>query len=215
MSTPLMRLLMVPALGVLLLTTACTILPPRKDMSQFFILSPQAQGAENTHANSQRQVSLGLGPINFPGYLKRRQVVTRINNDQLQLSENKLWAESLDANFQRVLSQDLAMQLHTQRVVLFPWFGNPPIDYRIEVQVHRFDTDAANQSELIAGWVIKDGKTGQELFSTDSNISSAVSLTDTAGSQALSNDVNTLSVQIAQSIERLSAAPGKVASQSF
>src|SRR6516162_1599547 len=158
MSAALMRLLIGPLLGALLLTTACTILPPQKDMSQFFILSPQQGAPEATHANSQRQLSLGLGPINFPGYLKRRQLVTRINNDQLQLSENKRWAESLDANFQRVLSQDLAMQLNTQRVVLFPWFGNPPIDYRIEVQVHRFDTDAANQSELIAGWVIKDGK---------------------------------------------------------
>jgi hypothetical protein len=38
-----------------------------------------------------------------------------------------------------------------------------------------------------------------------------VSPTDIAGSEALSNDVNTLSAQIAQSIKRLTEAPGTAA----
>jgi len=208
MNSTLMRFPILLILGGTLLTAACTILPAQKDMTQFFILSPPQQSGHVTQTNSQRELSLGLGPINFPGYLKRRQIVTRISNDRLQLSENNRWAESLDVNFQRVLSQDLALQLNTRNIVLFPWYGRPKIDYQIEVQVHRFDTDAANRSELDARWIIKDGKSGQELFATESNISSAEAPADIAGSEALSNDVNTLSAQIAQSVKHLTEASG-------
>src|SRR5205823_14195129 len=111
-------------------------------------------------------------------YLKRREIVSREGGGQLSLSDNKRWAEPLDADFQRVLSQDLGLQLHTQRIVLFPWYGRPGIDYQVEVQVHRFDTDADNRSHLDARWIIKDGKTGRELMGRESNISSTVPATE-------------------------------------
>jgi frataxin-like iron-binding protein CyaY len=59
---------------------------------------------------------------------------SRLSGDQISLSDNKRWADSLDANFQSVLSQDLGIQLGTQRIVLFPWYGRPDIDYEVEVQ---------------------------------------------------------------------------------
>jgi len=192
-------------IGIPLVAAACTVLPAQKDTTEFFILTtasqPPLSGA--TRDPSRRELSIGLGPINFPGYLKRREIVSRLSGDQLMLSDNKRWAESLDANFQRVLSQDLGTQLGTQRIVLFPWYGRPNIDYQVEVQVHRFDTDAANRSHLDARWIIKDGKTGRELMAKESNISSAVPPTDAAGSETLSRDLNTLSTNIAQSLVRL------------
>jgi uncharacterized lipoprotein YmbA len=100
------------------------------------------------------------------------------------------------------------MQLGTQRIVLFPWYGRPDIVYQIEVQVHRFDTDSNNISQLDARWIIKDGRTGRELVARENNISSSVSATDTAGSEALSADLNTLSASIAQSLVRLSEGAG-------
>jgi uncharacterized lipoprotein YmbA len=208
MSTTGMHLLIAPIIGVSLLAAACTVLPAQKDTSQFFILSPARQAEGTVQTDSTRNLSLGLGPIMFPGYLKRRDIVTRIDDGRLELSPNMRWAESLDANFQSVLSQDLAVQLNTQRIVLFPWYGRPQMDYQVEVQVHRFDTDGTNRSELNARWIVKDGKTGEELHATESNISSQVSTDDHAGTGALSNDVNKLSAQIAQSITHLSEASG-------
>jgi uncharacterized protein len=110
-----------------------------------------------------------------------------------------------------VLSQDLGNQLGTQRIVLFPWYGRPQIDYQVEVQVHRFDTDDTNRSLLNARWIIKDGKTGRELLADESNISSTVSAADTAGSEALSSDINTLSTKIARSLLGLTEGSGTAA----
>jgi uncharacterized lipoprotein YmbA len=200
------RLLRCWIIGIPLVAMACTVLPAQKDTTQFFILTPASEPASSGSSpySSHRELSVGLGPINFPGYLKRREIVSRLSGDQLSLSDNKRWAESLDANFQRVLSQDLGMQLGTERIVLFPWYGRPDIDYQVEVQVHRFDTGADNQSHLNARWIIKNGRSGRELLAKESNISNAVTATDAAGSEALSSDVNTLSADIAQSLVRLS-----------
>ena len=184
-----------------LIAMACTVLPAQKDTTKFFVLTPQSGAAvsDPVHATAN-QLSIGLGPINFPGYLKRREIVKQIGAGQLQLSDNERWAESLDANFQRVLSQDLATDLGTQRVVLFPWYGRPDIDYQVEIQVHRFDVNSENQSHLDARWIIKDGRIGRELMARESNISSTVAPLDSAGSEALSNDLNTLSASIAHSL---------------
>ena len=200
-------------LAIPLIAMACTVLPPQKDTTQFYILTPTPEIASSgsSPVASQRKLSIGLGPIDFPGYLKRREIVTRISGDQLHLSQNKLWAESLDSNFQRVLGQDLGMQLGTQRIVLFPWYGRPQLDYQVEVQVQRFDTDDTNRSQLNARWIIKDGKTGRELLANESNISGTVSSADVAGSEALSSDVNTLSSRIAQSLLGLIEGNGTAA----
>jgi len=213
MSTRRFRLLERWILAMPLIAMACTVLPAEKDTTQFFILTstPEIASSGSSRPASRRELSIGLGPIDFPGYLKRREIVTRISDEQVHLSENKLWAESLDSNFQRVLGQDLSMQLGTQRIVLFPWYGRPEIDYQVEVQVHRFDTDDNNRSQLDARWIIRDGKTGREFLANESNISSTVSTTDAAGSEALSSDVNTLSARIAQSLLGLSEGVGTAA----
>jgi len=191
---------------------ACTVLPAQKDTSQFFILTSVHQSdTPAASVGSHPKLSIGLGPVDFPGYLKRREIVTRVGGDQLHLSEDKRWGESLESNFQRVLSQDLGTQLGTQRIVLFPWYGRPQIDYQIEVQVHRFETDDTNRSQLDARWIIKDGKSGRELLAKQSNISGTVAPGDNAGSEALSADVNILSARIAQSVLSLNQAQGTAA----
>jgi uncharacterized protein len=200
MSTPHLRLVPQLMLVTAFLATACTLLPAQKDTTQFFVLT--AASASSRSATG-RELSIGVGPIIFPGYLKRRAIVKRLGGGQLQVSDNLVWAESLDSNFQRVLGQDLARQLNTQRVVLFPWYGRPQLDYQVAVEVNRFDIDDSGNSRLEARWIIKDGKTGRQLLARESNISSSVPPSDIAGSETLSTDLNSLSTSIAESMSAL------------
>jgi len=188
---------------VMLAIQACTILPPRQDTSRFFILTPTAASALAPYVSGDHQISIGVGPVRFPGYLKRPEMVTRIDADRIQLSAENRWAEPLDSNFQRVLAQDLAQSLGTERVVLFPWFGEPKIDYQVEVQVHRFDADQQGQSALSANWSIKDGHSGAILFATETTTTSATAGQNADESPALSLDVEKFAGQIAEQIIRL------------
>ncbi len=201
-------------LGIALIVCAggCSVLAPQKDESKFFLLSPVGESGNGVPASQGRSLSIGIGPVSFPQYLKRPEIVTRVGPDQLKLSENRRWAEPLAENFQNVLAQDLSQTLATQQIEIFPWFGTVHIDYQVVIQVDEFDVAADGQSRLKARWSIKDAS-GNLLFATQTISSSPVSADEPAGTAALSRDVGDLSRQIADRIRWLNAG-GAVTSKS-
>jgi uncharacterized protein len=183
----------------------CSPLAPRPDHSKLFVLTavPNAPSPV-TIASSSRPLSIGLGPIDFPDYLKRPQMITRTSAYELDLSPVDRWGEPLDENFRRVLSEDLGQMLGTQNIEEYPWATKTDINYQIVISVQRFETDANARSQLTARWRIKDGATGKELYASQTTASSPAG-EDAAGSApALSQDVATLSRDIAAQINRLS-----------
>src|SRR5713101_3163952 len=99
----------------------CSPLAPRPDRTQYFILSPlgdnEASGAAQQPTTGKGDLAVGVGPVKFPGYLKRPEVVTRAAANRLEVSDQKRWGEPLDKNFESVLAQNLAQILGTQRIV--------------------------------------------------------------------------------------------------
>jgi uncharacterized protein len=188
--------------SVMAILAGCTVLAPQPDTTRYFLLSPAPAGnfPGVPNINRDRQLALGIGPIGFPDYLKRLEVVSRAGGDRLELSPQDRWAEPLDVNFTSVLAQDLSRILHTQRVVQFPWFGEPHLDYRIEVQVQRFDAGPDNLAHLAADWTIKNGTSGATLYSYRTEAVSPLGTGDAGLPAALSLDLQTLSEQIAAAI---------------
>lgn len=183
---------------------ACTVLPPpRADRSRFFVLTPAYSGPIATaSANDLKsQVSVAVGPVSLPSYLERPEMVARVSPEQLEVSPTDRWAEPLTSNFQSVLAQNLSYLLRTQRISMFPGVGGARCDYRVEVRVHRFDTDASGQAQLTASWIISNGRNGSELFADQTTTRTAVASGDVSGAAALSNDIAVLSRQIADRIQ--------------
>ena len=193
------------AIALAACAAACNVLAPQKDESKFFLLTPVGASAAVAPASQGGALSIGLGPVNFPQYLKRPEIVTRIGSDQLELSENRRWAEPLDANFQSVLAQDLARQLGSPQITPFPWYGTAHFDYQVEIQVSRFDVSSDGEARLTARWTIRDGANRNVLFATETTATAQVAAGDPAGSAALSQDVGELSRQIADRIRELGA----------
>lgn len=193
------------ALGVCLASTACSPLAPRPDDSKFFILNPISDGAAAAASpvSATQSLMIGIGPIEFPDYLRRLDVVTRTSANELDLSPDKRWGEPLDRNFARVLSENLSQLLNTQQLERYPWPRRTEVDYQVMVDVLRFETSADGQSQLIARWVIKDGRTGKDLSASETHASAPVGSGETGGSAALSSDLATLSRDIAAGITSL------------
>jgi hypothetical protein len=135
----------------------CSFLDPKPDPSRFFSLTSlprtgqRAQDAAGTNA-----LVLGIGPIKFPGYLDRQQLVTRISQNRFAVAENDRWAEPLEEYFSRVLSQNLSILLQTDRVVTYPWERSQSPTYQVQVEVLRFEPNAEQMVELWARWSITD-----------------------------------------------------------
>ena len=192
------------SVGVVLGATACSPLAPRPDDSKFFMLSPISTASSGISTASYSQLALGIGPISFPDYLRRLSVVTVTSPNQIDLSPDKYWGEPLEKNFSRVLEENLSELLNTQQIEKYPWAHNVHIDYQVTVDVQRFDTGADGQSQLIARWMVKDGTTGKDLYASETRCGAPAASGEAGPSAALSQNLATLSRDIASQIVQLS-----------
>lgn len=145
-------------LGTLLLATGCLSLQPSPDRTRFFVLSPMPEASERFAAEPRDGSALiGLGPVALPDYIDRRELVTRIGPNRLRVSTDERWGEPLEANVKRVLYENLAALLGTQAIVVHPWSTRLTPDYRIEVEILRFESDDDGRSYLEARWLLRKG----------------------------------------------------------
>lgn len=180
--------------------------------AKFYVLNslPNPE-AEKQVTAAEHGVAIGVGPVAIPPYLDRPEIVTRASGNELHLAEFERWAEPLQQNFSRVLAENLAVLIPTDRTAIFPWKQSTAIDYQVAVEVTRFEGYADGHSSLMARWNIvgPDGK--KELVARQSSFSaSANALGYEARVSALSRMVADLSREIATAIKGLSPkAPDK------
>jgi len=195
------------AFGFSVLAAGCSPLAPQPDHSKFFILTPLTDGSgaalARASVKADDSLTIGVGPIDFPDYLRRLEVVTRTSPNQLDLSAEKRWGEPLDKNFARVLSENLSQLLSTQQIEKYPWSHKTQVDYQIAIDVQRFETTSDGQSQLVARWIIKDGATGKDLYASETTASAPVTAGETGASAALSSDLATLSREVAARVTEL------------
>lgn len=185
------------------LLLGCSPLAPREEYTNFVVLSP-IPNVLNSVSSIKRQTVIGLGPIDFPRYLKRLDVVTRVDANSLEVSPVNRWGEPLDTNFERVLAENLAQLLNTDRIELYPWSRKTEIDYQIVITVQQFETTTAGQSQLSVRWIIKDGSSGKDLFSSQTDTSTPSGTGSAAAAASLSSDLADLSREVADEVTKLS-----------
>jgi uncharacterized lipoprotein YmbA len=193
-------------LFVPLLAGCSTLLAPRPERTHFYILTADGSNTQAPAASSAvSHLQIELGPINFPDYLSRSDMVTRSADNRIELSSAERWAEPLDVSFKRVLTIDLSRALGGAPVTVFPSFGaNPRFDYRVEATIDRFESDAQGVAQLVSRWQLVDS-TGKVQRSGSSNISIPAKPGDMGSiAEALSQVEAQFATQLAQAISALS-----------
>jgi uncharacterized protein len=99
-------------------------------------------------------ISLGIGPVEFPAYLDRAQIVTRIGQNQMHLAEFEQWIEPPRDNFQRALTENLAPLVCAKPLVSYPWPAGGHPDRQVVIQVARFDGTLGQETWLRVSWSI-------------------------------------------------------------
>jgi uncharacterized protein len=144
-------------LALMLLAAGCGLLRgPEVTPTTFYVLSGTSTPGE---IPSGRSMILGLGPITFPGYLARPQMVSRVAPNELEFNEFNRWSEPLKQNFETVLGSDIDRLIGVQRLIPFPWYANTQLDYSITVAVLRFEPQPDQTVALDARWSIRDAQT--------------------------------------------------------
>jgi uncharacterized protein len=192
---------------VILFFGGCSSFSARSDPSRFFTLSaiPVGDGAASDPTHREK-ISLGVGPIKFPGYLDRQEIVVRSAQNRFQVSEYERWAEPLDENFTRVLSQNLAILLQTDWIVPYPWLNSRKPNFQIEIEVLHFEPNAARDVQLAARWLVIDGRNKQPLNLKESRLTRHVNQGSIDASvAALSEAVADLSREIASAVTAINS----------
>ena len=149
----------------------------------------------------ENDVSLAIGPVTFPGHLDRPQIVTRIGENRFVLAEFDRWAEPLVRSLPRVLAENLSTLLSTDRVIVIPRKTSTSIDYRITMDVIRFDGDLGKEVSLIARWAILDPDGNEIVLIKKSSFVVKTRREDYEGlAAAMSEAVGELSREIATAI---------------
>jgi uncharacterized protein len=192
---------------VVLLFAGCRSTPPP---TAFYTLTAVTK-AETAGQGSapMRDLAVGIGPVQIPEYLDRPQIVTRTAPDKLTLSEFNRWGGSLRQDFPRVLAENVAALLGTDRVLAYPWGDRLEPAYGVALDVQQFDGDLGGAVVLKATWIVtgREGKTPLAVRKTE--IQEPVSGTDyDALVSAQSRALAALSREIAGEIRRLASGAG-------
>jgi uncharacterized protein len=146
---PISTLALCAAILGLLVPAGCANTPP----TRFYVLS--AIDGEPA-AVPGKGIAVGMGPVTLSQYLDRPQIVTRIGGNQMEFAEFDQWGGDLDDNITRVLAANLSSLLKTDRVSLYPWNDEAPIDEQVTIDVVNFEQDVDGSSLLTISWSILD-----------------------------------------------------------
>jgi uncharacterized lipoprotein YmbA len=188
----------------LLFALGCTA---TTDKARFYKLNSLTSQESIAHTKGTGGgVAIGIGPIKFPDHLDRPEIVTRTSGNALQLAEFDRWAGSLEKDFSRILAENLSLLLSTDYIFMFPFTQAAPIDYRVAVEVVRFDGELGKNATLIARWtVVEEGeKKALKSVRRSSMTRPAEGKGYEAMVAALSRTVEDLSQEIAETIKTLS-----------
>jgi uncharacterized protein len=135
------------------LLSACASAP-----TNFYTLEAQSRPPVVTSTSSAKKPLIGIGPLMLPALLDRKGIVTRAENNSVQIAEFDQWAAPLQNNVIAVISKNVATLQPDAMVRSYPWgvYGN--VDFRVIVDISRFDTQLGRSANLEANWAIMEEK---------------------------------------------------------
>jgi uncharacterized protein len=126
---------------------ACGSTPP----SDYYVLAARASDIP-----SGDTPSVGVGPISIPEYLNRNSMVFNRDGNKLEIATFARWAEPLESGISRVLSLNLASNLNTEDIQVFPWHPTRAPEYAVGLRLLLLDS-TNQRAQLVAEWSLRKG----------------------------------------------------------
>ena len=188
-----------------LAVTACSKSPE----SRLYLLHPPAaDGKPVTEAS--RAPMIFVDPVTVSPYFDRSQLVTRVDGTRVQFAEFDVWAELVSGLITRKLVDELATHFDPDTTMATPRRRFVEPDYRVLVEIIRFDADSAGTVTLDARWTVLAGaderfvETGRERV--EETVADPASFDERVA--ALSGTLAVLSERVATKIRHADANSG-------
>jgi uncharacterized lipoprotein YmbA len=87
-------------------------------------------------------------------------MVLATGSHQVDISDDNRWAEPLRDAIPRVVAEDLSHVLGTSRVLSSRIAAGAPVDFRVSIEVQRFDSSLADGATIDALWTVTPARGG-------------------------------------------------------
>jgi uncharacterized lipoprotein YmbA len=113
---------------------------------QFYSLHPSPASS----SGAPLDLALSIGPAQFPRALARSQIVTRAGGSRVNVDEYHV----LEYEFLRVLGDNIASDIQSDRIAVYPKEAAFKVDYRVTLDILQFDGVPGDSVTLRARWAI-------------------------------------------------------------
>ncbi len=133
---------------VIVILTGCAHTEP----SKFYVLSPIKDTAPPSVLAAGEKYIIGVGPITFPKYLNRSQIIRFSSDNEVVIEEFHRWAEPIEQNFSRVLRTNLSRLLASSYAIEYPWKRSMNVHFQVVLDIHQFEVGPDGTVSLNAHW---------------------------------------------------------------
>lgn len=128
--------------------------------TRYYSLSDSPPPVKN--ANEAPDYRVAIGPVTMPETLDRPQIVLRVAPNRYAISDTDNWSEPLKREIPRVLAEDIGQRLPAARVAAQQQHAGQNADYRVLIDVARFESVPGVSITLEAEWVVRN-RAGERL----------------------------------------------------
>ena len=196
-----MKIRLVAAFASALLA-ACAGSPP----SHFYTLSGPAVPATQGPAPS-----VVVGPVAIPAMVDRAEIVVSVSENEVWIDEFNRWAAPLAEGIALATTANLGAVLATSRVTLLAQASGGDADYRVIVEVQRFESAPGSYALLDAVYSVRRNVDGRTVTGRTTDRQTPADKSYDALAAAHSRAVTRLAGDIAAAVRELSAAPARAA----
>ncbi|MES2356480.1 MAG: PqiC family protein [Pseudomonadota bacterium] len=134
----------------IILLPACSTISPEP---HYYTLGTPTSTLVSSTSNANYRIS--VGPIVIPEIVNRPQIVLEKDPNQVTVAEQHRWAQPLQKEISRALTNSLSQQLNGAWVTDSRQISNGNIDYQILVDVQRFESRPGEAAIIEALWKVR------------------------------------------------------------
>ena len=141
-------LLIIP---VLFLSNACTVFEPIDAKPIRHLLEASVPGRTPTAAAP----AVAIARPALPPYLERSELITRTGDGRIEIHENDLWSEPLDAAIARVVADNMRRLTGSTNIQPASSFITRDYTHLVEIRIERFDPQPDGALLLECTWKLQ------------------------------------------------------------
>lgn len=121
----------------------------------YYTLSVETEAGFAESGVERSNLAVSVDHISLPEVVDRPQMVLQSGVNQVRLIDDHRWAESLKSEIPRVIAGNLSRLLMSKMVWSYPQVAKGPVDFRIFIDIRRFESTPGSEVAIDALWTIQ------------------------------------------------------------